>query len=344
MSGTAKVGIIGAGWPGSKHAEGYHGAGGFQIVAVADLIPERRAKLKSTHGIKTEYNSAEELIKDKAIEVVSVCLPNHLHASVALQALRAGKHAIIESPPTMNAKEARQIEAAAVKNGKMVLYAHQRRFGGPELAAKQTIEKGYAGDVYHARAVWTRTRGVPKGTGWYTKKAESGGGAMIDLGSHLLDLAWHLMGQPRPESVFAVAHSRFKDRLPDDVQMDVEDSAFAMIRFEGGKSIEVATSWVANQPPTQNGTVCRLYGDQGAVEVYTPTGAVAYRNFDKEGKSKPIPLKPPQVGGHVAMMRHFRQCLLGKATPSMGAAQGVTLMQMIDGIYKSAETGKSVSL
>lgn len=344
MSGSMKVGIAGAGWPGIKHAEGYHAAGGFQIVAVADLIPERRTKLKSTHGIATEYNDAAELIKDKSIEVVSICLPNHLHAPTALAALRAGKHVVIESPPTMSGKEAKQIEAAAVKNGKMVLYAHQRRFGASELAARQTIEKGYAGEVYHARAVWTRTRGVPLGTGWYTKKSESGGGSMIDLGTHLLDLAWYLMGQPRPLAAFAVTHHKFKNRMPEGTEMDVEDAAFALVKFEGNKSIEVATSWVANQPPTQNGTVCRLYGDEGAVEVYTPTGALVYRNFDKNGNSKPVPLKPPRVGGHVAMMRHLRQCLLGKATPTMGAAQGVQLMQMIDAIYKSAETGKSVNL
>ncbi len=344
MSASTKVGIIGAGWPGGKHAEGYQSAGGFQIVAVADRIPERIAKLKSAHGIAEGYADAADVIKHPAIDLISICLPNHLHTPTAIAALRAGKHVVIESPPGLNAREARQIEAAGQKAGKLVFYANQRRFGAAEQAVKQTIDKGYAGDIYHARAAWTRTRGMPIGTGWYTNKAESGGGAMIDLGTHLLDLAWHLMGQPTPLSVFAVTHSRFTDRLPDGATSDVEDAAFAIVRFEGNRSLELASSWILNQPPSQNGTLCRLHGDEGAVDVYTPDGAMIYRDFKPTGQSKPVPLKPPRIAGHVAMMRHLRQCLLGKAAPSLGAAQAVVMMQMVDAIYKSAETGKSVNI
>jgi len=344
MSAVTKVGIAGAGWPGNKHAEGYRAAGGFQIVAVADLIPDRRAKFKTAYNVPQEYSDAAELIKDKSIDAISICLPNHLHAPIALAALRAGKHVVIEAPPALSASEAKKIEAAAAKNGKLVLYAHQRRFGASELAAKQTIDKGYAGDVYHARAVWTRTRGVPIGTGWYTDKTKSGGGAMIDLGTHLLDLAWHLIGQPKPLTAFAITHQKHKSIVPATTTHDVEDAAFALVRCEGNKSIEIATSWAANQPPSQNGTVCRLYGDKGSVEVYTPTGATLYRGFDATGNNKAVPLKPPKVGGHVALMRHFRQCLLGKTQPMIGASQGVVLMQMIDAIYKSAENGKSVEI
>lgn len=344
MSAVTKVGIAGAGWPGQKHAEGYRGAGGFQLAAVADLIPDRRAKMKTAYGIPTEYNDASELIKDKSIDVISVCLPNHLHAPIALAALRAGKHVVIEAPPALTAAEAKKIDAAAAKSGKLVMYAHQRRFGPAELAAKQTIDKGYAGDVYHARAVWTRTRGVPMGTGWYTDKQKSGGGAMIDLGTHLLDLAWYLIGEPKPLSAFAVTHQKHKSLVPETNTHDVEDAAFALIKCEGNKSIEIATCWAANQPPSQNGTVCRLYGDLGSVEVYTPTGAILYRGFNEQGTNKAVPLKPPKVGGHIALMRHFRQCLLGKSLPMIGAVQGVSLMQMIDAIYKSAATGKSADI
>jgi predicted dehydrogenase len=236
------------------------------------------------------------------------------------------------------------MESAAQKSGKVLSYAQQRRFGGPEQASKQAIEKQYAGEVFHARASWMRTRGIPLGTGWFTVKEQSGGGALIDLGSSMLDLAWHMLGQPKPVSVFGAVHQRFSATVSAPAPVDVEDSAFALIRFEGGKSLELASSWALNQPPHQHGTVCRVYGADAAVDVYTPHGSVLYRNFDEKGAAKATPLKPPRVAGHAALMRHFKECITGKSRPIIGAAEGAMLMQMIEGIYKSATTGKSVEI
>ncbi|HEV2295783.1 MAG TPA: Gfo/Idh/MocA family oxidoreductase [Tepidisphaeraceae bacterium] len=344
MAETVRVGIIGAGWPGQQHAKGYDASGGFKIVALADLIPLRREKLQAEHSIAKLYAEARELLADETIHAVSICLPTFLHASTAIAALKAGKHVICEKPPAMSAKEAKQIEAAARKAGKVLLYGFQRRFGGHEQAAKQAIAKGYAGEIYHARAGWMRTRGVPIGTGWFTDKSRSGGGALIDIGIHALDLAWHLLGQPRPLSAFGVTESRFTGLAPKDAKYDVDDAAFALIRFEGGKSMELSTSWAINQPPQQQGLFCRLNGDKGAVDVYTPHGAIIYRSFDAKGEAKPSPLKPPKTVLHAALMRHFRECILGKAQPIVGAAEGVQLMAMIDAIYRSGETGKSVDI
>jgi predicted dehydrogenase len=335
---------MGAGWPGGMHARGYASAGGFKVVAVADLIPQRRKKMIEEFKIERECAEAKELLAEKDLDAVSVCLPNHLHAAITIAALRAGKHVVCEKPPAMNATEARRIAAAAQRANKVVLYSVQRRFGGAEQAAKQAIVKGYAGEVYHARSAWTRTRGIPIGTGWFTHKDESGGGALIDIGVHMLDLAWHMLGQPKPLSAFGAVHRRFSDLAPKDVGDDVEDSAFALVRFEDGKSLELATSWALNQPPQQQGTVCRIFGDKAGVDVYTPNGSVIYRGFSDNGNAKPTPLKPPKVTGHTALMRHFRECVNGKSQPLVGPAEGVMLMKMIDGIYKSAASGKSVTV
>jgi predicted dehydrogenase len=344
MAQAIKVGIIGGGWPGAAHARGYKEAGGFKVVAVADLIPARRKSLIELTGATREYGEAMELVKDKDLELISVCLPTFLHAPVTIAALKAGKHVICEKPPTIDVKQAMKIATAATKANKVVMYAVQRRFGGGEQAAKQAIEKGYAGDVYHARASWMRTRGIPIGTGWFTDKSKSGGGALIDIGVHMLDLAWYLLGQPKPTSVFGMTHHRFDSLVSSDLKFDVDDAAFALIRFEGGKSLELSASWALNQPPQQQGTVCRIYGDKAAIDVYTASGSTLYRNFDKKGEASPTPLKPPRVAGHAALMRHLKQCIEGKAQPIIGAAQGVVLMQMIEGIYRSAASGKSVSL
>lgn len=344
MAQPIRVGIIGGGWPGGAHARGYADAGGFKIAAVADLIPERRKTLVAAFNIEREYAEAKDVIADKQIDAVSICLPTHLHAEVAIEALGAGKHVICEQPPALDAKEAKKIDIVAKRKKKVLLYAFQRRFGGSEQAARQAIAKGYAGEVYHARVQWMRTRGIPIGTGWFTSKSQSGGGAMLDIGVHMLDLAWHLLGEPKPAATFAVTYRKFGDLLEKPKSMDVEDSSFALLRFADGKSIELAASWALNQPPQQAGTLCRLYGDKGAVDVYTPQGATIYRNFDERGQAKSTPLRPPNNTGHPAMMRHFRECIVKKAKPMIGGAEGITLMRMIDAIYRSAEAGRSVEV
>jgi len=344
MAQTFRIGIIGGGWPGKAHARGYQAESGFKLTAVADLIPERRQALMKEFKIPSEFSEARDLLASDQVDAVSLCLPNYLHAPIAIAALKAGKHVLCEMPPALNLKEARQIEAAVDKSGKTLLYAAQRRFGGNEQAARQAIQKGHAGTVYHARSAWTRTRGIPIGTGWFTDASKSGGGALIDLGAHMLDLAWFLLGQPRPASVFAATHRRIDGVMPREASANVEEAAFALVRFEEGQSLELAASWAMNQSPSQNGTICRIHGDQGAVDVYTGAGAVVHRSFDAKGESSQTPLKLPKTVGHAAMMRHFRECILGTATPTVGAKEGVALMRMIEGMYRSAESGKSVEM
>ncbi|HXE55492.1 MAG TPA: Gfo/Idh/MocA family oxidoreductase [Tepidisphaeraceae bacterium] len=344
MAQGVRVGILGAGWPGVKHAEGYRDAGGFSVTAVADLIPGRRKVITQMFPGVREFAQAEDLLKDPQVDAVSICLPNLLHAPVALAALKAGKHVLCETPPALNAGEAKKMSAAAGKAGKVLLYAAQRRFGGAEQAAAQAVAKGYVGDVYHARASWMRTRGIPAGTGWFTDKSKSGGGAMIDLGAQMLDLAWLLLGRPRPQTVMAILHQRFGQLSPAGATSDVEDAGFALIRFEGGKSLELSASWAINQSPRHQGTACRLSGDGGAVEVYAPGGPVVYRNFGPKGEAKESQLKLPKVILYPALMRHFRACIQTGATPSPSGAEALTVMQILDAIYKSDQSGKSVEV
>ena len=344
MAQAIRVGILGAGWPGVKHAEGYEAAGGFEVAAVADLIPGRRKAVLKNFPAAREVAEAAELLKDPQLDAMSICLPNDLHAPITLAALKAGKHVLCETPPTTSAGDAKKIAAAAEKSGKVLLYAAQRRFGGAEQAAEQAIAKGYAGEVYHARASWMRTRGIPAGTGWFTDRARSGGGAMMDLGLQMLDLAWKLLGQPRPLTAYAVMHQRFQKLVPEGATFDVEDAAFALIKFEGEKSLELAASWALNQSPRHHGTACRVHGTEGAVEVYTPHGPVLFRNFGPKGEAKESPLKLPKLIHYPAMMRHFRQCIHDAQPPAPSAADGVVVMQMIEAIYKSAQSGKSAEV
>lgn len=344
MADTLNVGIIGAGWPGRMHAQALASTNPFKLRAVADLIPARRKALIKQFDLTQEYADAMDLINDRQIDVVSLCTPNDLHAPLAIAALRAGKHVLCESPPTISAREAGKIATAAKKSGKTLLYAMQRRFGAAEQAAHQVLAKGYLDEVTHIRISWTRTRAIPIGTGWFSDKPRSGGGALIDLGSQMLDLAWYLLGQPAPTSVYATAHQQFSHLAPAGISYNVEDSASALLKFQDNKTVELSCSWAINQPPGQNGTACRLYARKGALEVYTPRGPIVYRGFDGKSPVKASALKTPKVHGYAAMARHFRDCILGKSQPLIGPAQGITLMQMIDALYRSIETGRSVQL
>lgn len=335
-----KVAIIGAGWPGAAHARGYQSAGGYELYAVADLIPQRRDELGEQFAISRRYASADEALRDPGVEVVSICLPNHLHAQYAAAALKAGKHVVCETPPATSVGEVKRMAAAATKAGKVLLFSLQRRFGGCEQAARQAVARGLMGQVYHVRAAWMRTRAVPSGTGWYGKQEYAGGGAMADLGLQMLDLAWDLLGNPQPLDVYAANH-RALNRASD---FEVEEAGFALIRFEGDRSLELSASWAMNQPPQQNGAVCRACGTQGALEVYTPHGATLYRDFDPAGKCRAISLKGPTMLHHAALMRHLRACISGKAQPQSGVDRAMVLMEMLQAIYKSARTHRSVSL
>jgi len=343
MADTIRLGVAGAGWPGMAVARAAKDAGGFKVQAVADRIPDRRTKFLAESGAAFQYVDAMELVADKDIDALVIALPNYLHAPVAVAAMKAGKHVLCEAPSGLTIKEARQIESVATKTGKIYMSALQRRFGPGEQSARQAITKGYAGEVYHARASWLRTRGTPVGTGWYADRTQSGGGVVMDLGLQILDIAWHLLGEPLPQTVFATTQRRFAAPLTDSTNR-VEDSASAIIRFAGNKSMELSVAWSINQPPAQNGTVCRIYGSEGAVEVYTPRGALIYRHFSAKGEAKESELKPPKNVHHVALLKHFRGCILGKEQPLCGAGPSTVLISMIEAIYKSESTGRSVSL
>lgn len=348
---AVRVGVIGGGWPGIAHVRGYRTAGGFQVAAVADLIPQRRDALLAEAGGEAAkviaYASAEDLLKDPSLSAVSICLPTHLHLETAALALRRGKHVMLETPPAPTLRDTRKLASAggraAEKTKAVLACAFQRRFGGAELASRQVIERGYLGDVQHVRASWMRTRGIPVGTGWYADASRSGGGALIDLGLPMLDLAWYLLGEPMPVSVHALARSQFVPS-PGEGAPAPEDFATALLAFDGGKTLELSCAWAVNQPPAQNGTACRVYGSSGALEVYGPQGPVLYRHFNAKGESKATPLKQPKVTGHAAMLRQFKEAIAGGPAAGVGADQAVVLMRIIEALYKSIATGKSVTV
>jgi len=145
-------------------------------------------------------------------------------------------------------------------------------------------------------------------------------------------------------SAYAITQKKFASLVPGTTTFDVEDAGTAVIQFEGNKTLELSCAWAVNQPPSANGTSCRVIGESGALDVYTQQGPILYRGFNAKGDAKATALKQPRVAGHAALFRHFRECMLGKGTPETGIDHAISMMEIIEAIYKSSETGKAETI
>src|ERR1700680_1079542 len=246
MNQKLTLGIIGAGWPGQMHAQALHATGVADLYACADLDDPRRLAFEKEYAPEKSYRDYHELLQDRRVDGAIICLPNFLHFPASLAALESGKHVLCEKPPTMNAAEMKVLREEAIKRKLVYFFSRQFRFTPAMRMAKELVEEGRLGKIYHAKATFVRSRGIPVGVGnWFTEKKRSGGGALIDIGVHALDSVWYLMGTPRPTSVSAQVFRNF-DHLVKVSVFDVEDAAYAFIRFENGAVVQLETSWAGN--------------------------------------------------------------------------------------------------
>ncbi len=337
MAKKIKVGIIGLGWPGREHLKGYLQSARAEVVAVCDANEELASGIAREHNIPFVYSDHKAMLQAGEVEAVSVCLPNFLHAPISLDALRAGCHVICEKPPALDAKQARSLANAAKKGGLTLMYALCQRFTGAAKLVKDYVEKGELGDIYFGRAVYHRRRGIPLGTqSWFTDKKRSGGGALIDIGVHALDTAWWLMGSPKPVAVSGSAYRKFEHTLPKGTHFDVDDSAFGLIRFDTGATLILECSWALN---LSGGSVTQIAGSKGGIEM-NPLKILT----ERDGVQIDITPHVPDTNAFAGQTDHFLACVQTGRTPLMGPEQGVQLMQMLDGIYQSAATGREVRI
>lgn len=333
------VGIVGGGWPGQRHAEGFLTSGAWEIAAVADLDADRRRELARGTGARL-LATADELFALDALDAVVIALPTFLHHPMVMAALMAGKHVLCEKPPALNAGETAAMADAASRRGLVLCFGLQRRALPSAAAAQAAIAQGRLGEIYHARAVFTRPWGAPEGAGaWFRDPARAGGGALLDIGIHVLDLAWFLMGRPQPISVFGVTHDRSPETSP------LESAAFGLLRFAGGRSIQLEAAWIL--PESEDRQYVHLHG--------TAAGALVERDrltVMRAGEAGIEAFSPPIVVGwpeaFVAPFRiqasHFAAAIRSTAPALAPAEDGVQLMQMVDALYASASEGREIGL
>lgn len=339
-----RVGVIGVGGIGfGAHLPGYAQLDDAEIVAVCDVDESKLERAAKEYNVPNTFVDFNEMLKMKDLDAVSVCVPNYLHAPVSMAALRAGKHVLCEKPLAMNAEEAQAMVDEAEKQGKLLMIGVCRRYEDQSQQLKAMVESGKLGSVYAARIGYLRRRGVPFWGDWFMDKSRAGGGPLIDIGVHVLDLAWWLMGMPKPVSVSGSIYHKIGDyrekngSTDSKVKYDVEDSAFAFIRFEGGETIQLSCSWALNIE--KNYSFCELYGSEAGAQldplrIYT----------EKNNKLTDVDIVTTKWSSHSKEIEHFVGCIQTGEALLSPASESVEVMKMLDGIYKSAEIGAEVRL
>lgn len=260
MSEKLKVGIIGCGGIAeAKHLPSLaHQKSRVEMVAFCDLIPERAEKNAKQYGTPDArvYTDYRELVAEKDIDVVHVLTPNVAHCELTVAALEAGKHVMCEKPMAATTADARKMLDAQKKSGKLLTIGYQNRYRQDSQVLKKLCETGELGEIYYAKAQAIRRRGVPT-WGVFPNKALQGGGPLIDIGTHSLDLTLWMMDNYEPYSVMGASFEKLGRLLKpgeqgngfsswDNEDYQVEDSAFGFVTMKNGAVIQVETSWALN--------------------------------------------------------------------------------------------------
>jgi predicted dehydrogenase len=344
-SDKVRVGVIGL-RIGQAHIKGYNKVPQCEVVALCDLDESRAVATQrdcelGKAQIFTDYRA---MLEDAELDAVSVCLPNYLHCPVAVDCLDAGTHIICEKPLATSAGDAALIAEAAVRNGKKCMVSQVNRFRPDSIYLKRLIESGELGRVYYAHTGWLRKRGIPGYGGWFTTKEQSGGGPLIDIGVHLLDIAWWLCGCPAPISATGATYAEFGPRgkglggwgQKAKGNFDVEDLAVGFLRFENGLTINLEVSWAIHNERDRQW--CQIFGSEGGCD-WGNEPALYREVLDAPLNARlDVGKGDPWQGA----MQHFIDCILNDTTPDPDANQGVTMMKMLDAIYQSAATKREV--
>lgn len=341
-----RVGVIGLGM-GRGHIRGYQSHPKAKVVAIADIDEERLKNVGEEFEIEGRYKDYKEMLKEEKLDVVSVATPNVLHKPQTIAALEAGCHVCCEKPMAMNADEAKEMNAAAAKAKKRIQINFSYRFTEQSWTLKKQVETGILGDIYFARTIWHRRRGLPGLGSWFGIKEQSGGGPLIDLGVHRLDLALWLMNYPKPVWVMGSAYNAIAAGIAkkEGKKYDVEDLAAGLIKFENGATVAVEASWAGNIK--ENDLMeTRLWGTEGGLvqkNVGEGYSFEAEMYVEKEGAQFDMKLHPPVPGAPNAHY-HFIESIIDDKPHVATGEEGMTVMKLLDALYKSAELGEPVKL
>jgi predicted dehydrogenase len=348
-----KIAVIGVGSISELHLKAYVANPAVELYAVCDLNEERANKKAAEFGAAKVYVDYQELLKDKEIDAVSICTWNNSHAEISIAALDAGKHVLVEKPLCRTVEEALRVQEAVKRSGKILQVGFVRRYDANAQLLHKFAEAGEFGEIYYAKASIIRRLGNPGG--WFSDIERSGGGPLIDLGVHAIDLCWYMMGRPKAVSVSGNTYRKLGNRAHlqnlsfykasdyDSAKNTVEDLANALIRFENGASLIVDVSFSLHAK--EDDITIKLYGDKGGFEIEPAIMMVTE-------KHNTILNVIPQVdnkGINIAAafqneINHFIDCIQHGRQPISPVEDGVEIMKILCAIYESAAAGREIQL
>ncbi len=341
LTKTIRIGVVGLRGIGMTHVRHSSNLPDVRVTAVADVDQARTAKAAADFSIPRQYADAAQLFGDPEVDAVVLAVPNHLHAPLAIAAMRAGKHVLVEKPIARTTAEAAEMIAERDRAGRVLMVGMNQRFEPLHQAAKAAIAAGRIGEVYYGKTCWSQRRpgkGLYERGGWFLTKEKSGGGPMIDLGIHRLDLALHLMGFPRLRSVHGTVFNRIGagEMLAHNNRYEVEDGGVGILRFDGDKSLILEASYFLNHPEDQLTTA--LYGEKGCALLNKASARVCLNNA---GKVEELPLEASPAAAQ-SCVEHFCRVLRGQESLGPTAEQGAEGLRVIEAIYACAASGKTV--
>ena len=346
-----RVGVIGAGAIANDHCKGVNGHAQAQVTAVADLSAARAKEIQTAYKIEKSFTRWEDLVADPAIDAVTIALPNALHAPVALAALRAGKHVLLDKPFALNATEAAEVIRASERAGKVLLLGMNQRYVDTSQMLRTIVGRGELGEVFHTRACWQRRAGAPKFGTWFGRKDLAGGGCLLDIGVHALDLALYLIDNFQPVAVSGRVYSKFGPRGigeggwgksdKGEFVFDVDDSAFALIKFANGSTLELEISWVLHQDQPNKMNV-EIFGTEAGASV---NPLRVFRFGKNKGEYEVVePQGVPPAFGKTTRQANWIDVILGKAAPLTPAWQSLVVQKVLDAIYASSASGREATI
>ena len=355
MADKIRVGVVGC-RVGRAWVEGAHAGEDTVAWAVADLDRELARKVAQENDVARVYGDYRELLADDEVDAVGIATAPDVRKPMALDALKAGKHVLVQKPHGRNAADVEEINAAAAGSGKTLVYSYFMRHEEENKRSRLLIAGGRIGRPYHARVHYHyRERGLdyepPAGREWLYRWGLKGG-ALGQHGSHYLDQAWYLLGSPQPQWAFAISHSAFPTRLK--VERHSEDYMSFLVGCAGGVTVQMDTSAViATWADRAWDLRLRVLGTAGTVEVESTrlasgqTRSSTRRLLDAiytEGDSFVEERAEHGSGDFDGEIRDFAAAIRGQQPPDVSPAEALTFMNLLDAIYLSAETGEKVQV
>ena len=358
MERIVNIGIIGCGGiANGKHMPSLAKIPNVRMVAFCDIVEEKAIAAAEKFGVEGAkvYTDYKELLKDESIEVVHVLTPNKEHSFITIDALYSGKHVMCEKPMAKTAAEARKMVEVAKETGKKLTIGYQNRQKAETQYAKKYIESGAMGEIYYANSYALRRRGTPN-WGVFLNEEEQGGGPVIDIATHSLDMTLYLMNNYEPEVVIGKTHKKLEHPEAGNIWGDsgvsttpLEEAACAMIIMKNGATILLETSWALNTAePVPEGS-CILCGSRAGLSIKKNSLVINKVELNREVNTE----VNTEVGGvnfyagakttpHLTEATNWIKCVVEDTDPVVLPEQALVVSEILEAIYTSSKTGKPV--